>query len=480
MNDFFKKFIICVCIVGLLFGTLRPRIAKANPIAIGAVEFVEGSLGGVVSGGAGYAGYDIIERYKKEASDFIIKKSLSTLTNTFFKFYSDSSGQKYVGIDGSGLDELQSMLEDMRHSSYEGIPVFTNKTTSNTTVSSNEPFMLNGFYMKRYSGTSSAVDYDKFSVNYGDSLSIQFYSTNSYSSSVITKTFLATDDMICRFTASSKGTTFFYYSYDKGTTWYSFNEGVFSRVGDSVFIGYKTVSNSVYVPSSQVITGNGIDGKSSDSVGDGIVAVPISGQYDSTTGQKVWAPIDGANVGVKTGLTAIDSSKVDSDSGTDTGSGTDAGFWSTLWGWLEKIYKGIISIPGAIEALPGEIATSFENALQYVFVPTATDFSDFYNDIEGDVQSKFPYSVSILNSLEVNADEFTDIHVTIWGHDCVIVSAQFVNNNISWIRVVTSCFWLFSLFVYVWRKINSVLSGGDVNSTTVYAPGGGSSPPSVI
>lgn len=320
MNSYFKKFIVCFCIIGILFGTLRPRIAKANPIAIGAVEFVEGSLGGVVSGGAGYAGYDIIERYKKEASDFIIKKSLSTLTNTFFKFYSDSSGQKYVGIDGSGLDELQSMLEEMRHSSYECIPVFTNKTTSNTTVSSNEPFMLNGFYMKRYSGTSSTVDYDKFTVNYGDSLSIQFYSTNS-PSTIRTATFSATDDMVCKFT-SKNGHTFFYYSYDNGTTFYSYSNGITSGVGDSVFIGYNTVSNSVYVPSAQVITGNGIDGKASDSVGDGIVAVPISGQYDSTTGQKVWAPIDGANVGVKTGLTAIDASKVDAGAGTDTGANT--------------------------------------------------------------------------------------------------------------------------------------------------------------
>lgn len=331
MNSYFKKFIICFCIIGILFGTLRPRIAKANPIAIGAVEFVEGSLGGVVSGGAGYAGYDIIERYKKEASDFIIKKSLSTLTNTFFKFYSDSSGQKYVGIDGSGLDELQSMLEEMRHSSYEGIPVFTNKTTSNTTVSTKEPYMANGFYMVPYSFSFGKV-YDSFSLSSGDTIDFYIYddmpdsASNAYKYTQ-TGSFTANKSCTVKFsTFPDSHKTWFQYSYDdvKWDSVFGSNnlQYIWNGVGSTVYIGYKTTSNTVYVPSAQVITGNGIDGKASDSVGDGIVAVPISGQYDSTTGQKVWAPIDGANIGVKTGLTAIDASKVDAGSGTDTGSNT--------------------------------------------------------------------------------------------------------------------------------------------------------------
>lgn len=168
--------------------------------------------------------------------------------------------------------------------------------------------------------------------------------------------------------------------------------------------------------------------------------------------------------------------------GTQTGTSTDTSFWTSLWDWLQKILDAIESIPTAIQSLPNEIITSVETALADVFVPQSTDFTDFYNDLSNDVQAKFPYNIDILKSLEVGADEFTDIHITIWGHDCVIVSAQFVNNNISFIRIVTSCFWLFALLVYVWRKINSVLGGGDVNSTTVFTGngGGGSGPPSLF
>ncbi|UYZ36005.1 hypothetical protein OD350_28175 [Clostridium beijerinckii] len=342
MNAYFKRFILSFCVLSIFTLSLRPHIAKANPIAIGAVEFVEGSLGGVVGGGAGYAGYDIIERYKKEASDFIIKKSLSTLTTSFFKFYSDSSGQKYVGIDGTGLDELKAELDSLVHSNGS-ISVSTTQTTSNTSHSS--PFMLDGFYMKPYSfySTSSNYVYDSFKINQGDTLNVCMYS--SYApNSIVKYSFTPTEDEWIRF--SNK------YSYLMQT---SFDNSTFSNYSPSylslsstcsIYIGYNTVSNTVYVPASQVITGNGIDGKASDSVGDGVVAVPISGQYDSTTGQKVWAPIDGANVGVMTGLTAIDSTKV----GSNVGSGTDTqtGFWDSLWDWLKNIIDGIKAIPTLI------------------------------------------------------------------------------------------------------------------------------------
>lgn len=212
---------------------------------------------------------------------------------------------------------------------------------------------------------------------------------------------------------------------------------------------------------------------SDNGTGTGVFDTPLSFPYGQTWGDitgDLSLPVD----------TPVDTPVDSPTTGTiDTGKGI---LDIPILGDILKVLQKILDFLGTmIGSLVTALINALEQLLTKLFVPTADMFNDFYSDIESNVKSKFPYSVSILNSLKVNADEFKDIHVTIWGHDCVIVSAQFVNDNISWIRVVTSCFWIFSLFVYVWRKINAVLNGGDVNSTTVYVPGGvGSGPPSVI
>ncbi|AJG98882.1 hypothetical protein LF65_02296 [Clostridium beijerinckii] len=312
MNNYFKKIILFFCIFCAFVMPLRSNIAKANPIAIGAVEFAEGSLGGVVTGGAGYAGYDIIDRYKKEASDFIIKKSLSTLTNTFLKFYSDSSGQKYVGIDGTGLDELQSMLNDFRHSS---IPVSTNYTTSNTSSGAvngvSEPYMLNGFYMVPFYIQSTKIAFPSFKVQAYDTVNIQ---VQNYQSSVYTCTITPAVDTYYRLNMYNAPYANIQFSKDDGLTWsdYLYHFAAGNAAGRYIGIGYTTTSNTVYVPATDVITGTGIDGKASDSVGDGVVAVPISCQYQDD-GTVVYTPIEGASVGVVSGLTKDTSNSTDID-----------------------------------------------------------------------------------------------------------------------------------------------------------------------
>lgn len=476
MNDYFKKIIICFCIVGFLFSPLRPKPVNAvvgvdDCIVIGGVLVTTYVVVLALEKAGAFQGFDIDSNYSGDFRNYLSEKVLALSAAEIAKYFftaKDSSGNDYVSLSSYGYDYSYQVHYDLIHDS----PIYkfehsTDLVTSNTDKTQFVPFMLNNYYMTPYH-FSNGVAYTTFEVNLGDTLYFQYsndcknFYQKTYVASVYNTVRLYQDGVYLRL------------QYYNGSSWVSSSSVGNCSTSSDVAFGYYTTSNTVYAPSTDVVTtgGNVVD------IGDSAVAVPISGQYDSASGQTIYDGIEGGTANAISGLKASDLSIT---TPIDTGTGSDASFWSELWDWLEKIYNGIRSIPGAIEALPGEIATSFENALQYVFVPTATDFSDFYNYIEDDVKLKFPYSVSILNSLEVNADEFTDIHVTIWGHDCVIVSAQFVNNNISFIRVVTSCFWIFSLFVYVWRKINAVLNGGDVNSTTVYAPGGGGSgPPSVI
>ncbi|OOM69523.1 hypothetical protein [Clostridium sp. BL-8] len=479
----FRSFIIVLCIVCFLpfsyCNTKAYAIGIDTPLEIAAGVLLSPEIAGALAvAGIGYTGYYLYSNYSDDVKDYLMTEILNYGIDKTISIYSDGSGHDYAGLTNDGLNFIQSKANDLKKGS--SLPVSTGKTTSNTTPHSLDPFMSNGFYMQPYN--LSVGVYTTFNVSYGDKLSFYYY--DNFGAYKQSSSYTPTADCEISFQtyidSSNRALLGLRASFDGGSTWRDVNTEVSTKTsGYMVFLGYNTVSNTVYVPSSSAISGDGIEGNASDSV-QGTVAVPISGQYDSSKGETVYAPIDGSTtatvvngLNVKTGT--------NTGTGSGTGTGTDASFWSELWDWLEKIYKGIIDIPAAIGALPGLIVTSIESALSYTFVPTATDFSDFNDSLQNDVKAKFPYSMDILKSLEVGADEFTDIHVNIWGHDCIIVSAQFVNSNISWVRIVTSCFWLFLLVVYVWRKINAVLGGGDINSTTVYAPtGGGSGPPSVM
>lgn len=111
----------------------------------------------------------------------------------------------------------------------------------------------------------------------------------------------------------------------------------------------------------------------------------------------------------------------------------------------------------------GNFITALTKMLTDLFVPTAGIFENFFNDLSLNIKNKFPYSPNILNSLKVSADEFGDIK----AFGGVIVSAKFIKDNISFIRTVTSCFWIFALFVYIWRRINSILNGGGQDRTEI-------------
>ncbi len=473
----FKSFIIFLCIVCFLpFSYLNTKRANADAIS----SVIALTTGGFISAEAipiliaaaiPLVGYEVYEKYKDDFLNYIIANLGTDFIEAYCHIYQDSAGATYAGIDSAGLDELQNMLSNF--SSSSAIVPEPISSTDNTISGTPQPYMLNGFYMNpilfKYINNFQ-TPYEKFTVKYGDT----FYCQLSYNGVSKTNSFTPLGDTTV-FIWQNSDTFFISYltstSFTNLLTWTLYNSNVY------IDYGYYTTSKTVYVPASSTISGTGIDGSASDKVGSSVVAVPISGQYDSSKGDIVYAPIDGS-----TNATLVDGLNVKTSTQTGTGTGTDASYWSQLWDWLRQILDGVKSIPEALEGLPADIASAIGTLLQSLFVPTSADFTDFYDDIQNDVQVKFPYSLSILNSLKVGADEFTDIHVNIWGHDCVIVSAQFVNNNISWIRVVTSCFWLFALVVYIWRKINSVLGGNDVNSTTVYAPnnGGGSGPPSVF
>lgn len=130
---------------------------------------------------------------------------------------------------------------------------------------------------------------------------------------------------------------------------------------------------------------------------------------------------------------------------------------------LGDILKALLNILQFLKDMIGNFITALTKMLTDLFVPTAGIFENFFNDLSLNIKNKFPYSPNILNSLKVSADEFGDIK----AFGGVIVSAKFIKDNISFIRTVTSCFWIFALFVYIWRRINSILNGGGQDRTEI-------------
>lgn len=141
---------------------------------------------------------------------------------------------------------------------------------------------------------------------------------------------------------------------------------------------------------------------------------------------------------------------------------------------LQRILDAILSIPTLIQkiidwliSMLGNLITALIDMIKTLVIPSDTTFTDIFTDIKAMVVAKFPYNLDILNSLKVDADVFSDINVTIMGCTAVIVSAYSVNRYIGWIRTATSCFWIFLIIMYLWRKFKEFITGNPEYASNV-------------
>lgn len=219
---------------------------------------------------------------------------------------------------------------------------------------------------------------------------------------------------------------------------------------------------------------------SKDSTGADVLpstGVPLTGSVDDT-GTTVYNP----SVPIPYGKTWGD---ISADLGitypnTDTGTGvidtpttgtvSDTGVLSIPI--LGDILKALLDILQFLKDLIGNFITALTKMITDIFVPSDTFFTDEFNKLKTPVVAKFPQNLDILNSLKIDGFQFSDIKVTIMGATGVIISSRFVNENINFIRAITSCFWVFLLVMYVWRKINQFLTGNEVIQPVVRDKGG--------
>lgn len=438
-------------------------------------------LGAVAVAGLACYGLYVASPYLDDFKNYVESQFAGLATSAvmdYCAYYQDSDGNSYAGLTDDGLSYVHALSQS------DSVPLKSKSTTN--TDSSSGSYEYNGFYMQSYTlSTVLGTVYTSFHVPVTDTLNVMFtypqnptYSPNTYS---ISATDLSSFSdfgsyvyyrvAVATIVSGSPHYTKLQYSTD-GSTWYNCPNTVNISSSSTVFyFGYNTTSNTVYVPASQVLdNGDVVD------VGDGTVAVPISGQYDSSN-NTVYKGIEGANAGVVNGLVA--KTGTNTGTGDGTGTGSDASYWSQLWDWLKEILDGVKSIPEALEGLPADIASAIGSLLQSLFVPSDTFFTDEFNKMKAPIINSFPNDLNVLNSLDDNSFEFDDIHISyspfsgLPGIDAVIVSASTVHQYIDYIRGATSCLWVFLLLLYIWRKINYFFSGNEIIQPTIYSGHGG-------
>lgn len=330
MNSYFKKFIICFCIVGFLFSPLRFQRANAiavvdDCIIIGGVLVTTYVVAVCLEKAGAFEGFDINSNYSTDVRDYLSKKILSLSASEIAKYFftaKDSSGNDYVALTDDGYSyAVDDVWPDMTQSPIYKIQHSTSKTTSVTTVTKNEPFMKNGLYMVPYfQAFARNYVYSNFFVKTGDTLRVYVFS--SWDSHVVDINYTVSSDTLIKISSDSTGNyVYCYYSTDNGVSWpklsdnYAYNSSAVDNI--TTYIGYSTSSNTVYVPGSQVVSQDTPIDKPADSV----IAVPISGQYSSDGTTRIYDGIDGGVANAVTGLKASDLS----NTGANTGEGTDTG-----------------------------------------------------------------------------------------------------------------------------------------------------------
>lgn len=349
MNVCFKKAVICFCIVGFLFAPLRPYRANAiavvdDCIIIGGVLVTTYVVVLALEKAGAFQGFDVNTSYSSDLSSYLSKKVLALSSAEIAKYFftaKDTNGTDYVALTSDGYDwnkdnwdAIDAGLKDFRAFTRS----LTSNTTTNTVPNTLSPYMLNGFYMVPYLSTPNKL-FDSFNVAYGDTLYVQLVNSDG---TVKTKTIVPYGDCSIKILQDSTSYIQVWVSYDN---WVSRGSPIYCQAYAHEYfkVGYYTTSQTVYIPSTDVVTNTG----SSTAIGsDEAVAVPISGQYSSDGTTRIYDGIDGCVATAVTGLKAVDLSNT--GAGANTGEGTQTGFWDSLWNWLQNIIDGIKAIPKLI------------------------------------------------------------------------------------------------------------------------------------
>lgn len=126
---------------------------------------------------------------------------------------------------------------------------------------------------------------------------------------------------------------------------------------------------------------------------------------------------------------------------------------------LQNIIDAILSIPSVIRELPSIFMDLLKNLFKDLFIPTETFINDNFNNIKDILINKYENDLNVLNSLKVEAEEFQDVKINLYGKEMTILSAKPVRDNIVYIRMVTSMFWIFLLLLYIYNQIYFLIRG---------------------
>lgn len=126
---------------------------------------------------------------------------------------------------------------------------------------------------------------------------------------------------------------------------------------------------------------------------------------------------------------------------------------------LRDILDAIRNIPRFIQELPQKLIDLLKDLLKELFIPTEQFLEDQFNQIKDDMIVKYDNDLNVLESLNVDAEEFTDVKMNWHGQEVTVLSAQPIRDNIAWIRMATSCFFVFLLLIYVYNQIYFLIRG---------------------
>ncbi|NYC05780.1 putative heme/steroid binding protein [Clostridium beijerinckii] len=269
-----------------------------------------------------FQGYEFDQDYSTSVRDYLSKKVLSLSAAEIAKYLftaKDSSGSDYVALSSDGYDWSQDDVwpDATKNPIYQMEHQLSN-TTSNTSTSSSDPYMDDGFYTVPYLFKSAgSVLISPFLVKKGDTINFHL---RCYDGNVSNASFTPVDDCYIRLIQLKNpyNTVNFQYSYDN--SYYTIVPDAYCYTDENhhTGAGYNTTTNTVYVPASDVITNTG----STTAIGsDQVVAVPISGQYSTDGTTKIYDGIDGGVANAVSGLKASDLA----NTGSNTGEGTQTG-----------------------------------------------------------------------------------------------------------------------------------------------------------
>lgn len=380
MNVWFKRSVICLCIVGLITFNIRPIRASANPIAIGgAIALAPEVVVPLLIVGGVYAGYKITDTYKETVTKYLLEKvyNLGSSVKDYVSTYKDSKGQVYAGLTDKGYSFSKETFSSISKNKIE----IEKETTSNTTAGTSSAYMYNDILMHPMSSPSKIwEDFYTFWVEPGSEITFQSRSGkgvyDSYKTLKIPNDIVALNNSVKVGLYVSELYTFCWeYSLDGGKTFPK--NGTFSgdysfELSNYSYWGY-SVNKTVFVPGSETLQ-SGIE---QGIVQGSTVAVPISGQYSDSLEKTVYYPIEGSVANPVSGLQSIEGENAGTGENSGTGEGT---LTDSIGRTLENIKDKV-----------GEIARNISKPLDLDIPSSSVPTLDF-SPLEVATQ-KFPFSI---------------------------------------------------------------------------------------